>query len=454
MNMNHFLNAFQDSLKKLGVSKKDRLLLAVSGGVDSVVLVDFAAAADLDFGIAHANFQLRGAESERDEIFVQQLALKYNKPFFVKKMDTLRYAENEKISIQVAARNLRYNWFRTLIGHEASTFRWLVTAHHLDDQIETMLMHFFRGTGISGMTGIPEKKENLIRPLLCFSKISLQTYAKQQNLQWVEDSSNAMDDYTRNYFRNQLIPSVASVFPDVLQNLEKNLQRFSEADQLYRQAVALQKKKLVKPVGSEFHIPVLLLKKTIPLRTMVFEIIREFHFSAAQTDDVIHLLESENGKYVSSGTHRIIKNRSWLIIAALEDKGVLHLVIEENDTLVDYPEGRLHWTKKPAKHPEIPAKDKDKAFLDAGKIHFPLILRKWKTGDYFYPLGMKKKKKLARFFIDQKLSKTAKEKVWVLVMGDQIVWVPGQRIDDRFGIKSSTTEILQISMEPVPSKSN
>ena len=179
-----------------------------------------------------------------------------------------------------------------------------------------------------------------------------------------------------------------------------------------------------------------------------------FILVAAQTDDVIHLMDSENGKYVSSDTHRIIKNRSWLIIAALEDKGVAHLVIEEQEKLIDYPEGKLHLIKKPVKNHEIPVKDTDKAFLDAGKIHFPLILRKWKTGDYFYPLGMKKKKKLARFFIDQKLSKTAKEKVWVLVMGDQIIWVLGQRIDNRFCVRSSTSEILQISMEPVPSKSS
>ncbi len=447
MNMKNLLVAFQDSLKRLGVSKKDRLLLAVSGGMDSAVLVACAAEAELDFGIAHANFQLRGAESERDEQFVQQLALKHGKPYFVKKMETVHYAETEKISIQVAARNLRYYWFQTLIGNNQSTFQWLVTAHHLDDQIETMLMHFFRGTGIGGLTGIPEKNGNLIRPLLSFSKNSLETFAKQQQLQWVEDSSNATDDYTRNYFRNQLIPSIAKVFPDVLQNLEKNQQRFAETDELYHQAIAVHKKKLLKQEGSEFHIPVLLLKKTRPLRTILFEIIREFHFSAAQTDEVIHLLDSENGKYISSGTHRIIKNRGWLIIAHLEDKSVAHQVIEEQEKFVDYPEGRLHLIKKLVKHPEIPSKDPAKAFLDAAKIHFPLILRKWKAGDYFYPLGMKKKKKLARFLIDQKLSKTAKEKVWVLVTGDHVVWVLGQRIDDRFSIRASTSEILQISLE-------
>ena len=449
--MKNLPDAFQDSLKRLGVTRKDRLLLAVSGGMDSVVLTACAAAAELDFGIAHANFQLRGAESERDEQFVEQLALNFAKPFFMRKMDTARYAAEAGISIQVAARNLRYDWFNTLIGNDPSKFKFLLTAHHLDDQIETMLMHFFRGTGIKGLTGMPEKNGHLIRPLLLFPKSSLLSFAEFQNLRWVEDSSNASDDYTRNYFRNQLIPSASVVFPDVLQNLAKNLQRFTEAEQLYRQAIALHKKKLLKQIGSEFQIPVLLLKKTVPVRTILFEIIKEFQFSAAQTDEVIRLMDSDNGKYISSSTHRIIKNRSWLIIAPLENKNAFHLIIEESEKNIEYPQGRLHIIKKPVQKNESPPKFPGIAWLDAGKIHFPLILRKWKAGDYFYPLGMKKKKKLARFFIDQKLSKTAKEKVWVLVMGSQIIWVLGQRIDDRFGIGSSTTEILQISLEtPIP----
>src|SRR5664279_3457273 len=310
-----------------------------------------------------------------------------------------------------------------------------------------MLMHFFRGTGIGGLTGMPEKNGNIIRPLLSISKNSLLSFAKSQNLQWLEDSSNAKDDYTRNYFRNQLIPSAATVFPDVRQNLEKNLQRFAEADQLYRQAIGMHKKKLLKQVGSEFHVPVLLLKKSNPQRTIVFEIIKEFQFSAAQTDEVIRLMESDNGKYISSSTHRIIKNRGGLNIAPLEDKNSAHLIIEGHEKTIDYPEGRLRIRKKTAQKNESPEKGSENAWLDAGKIHFPLILRKWKAGDYFYPLGMKKKKKLARFFIDRKLSKTAKEKVWVLVMGSQIIWVLGQRIDDRFSIGSSTAEILQITME-------
>jgi tRNA(Ile)-lysidine synthase len=445
--MENLLLSFRDTLHRLGVAKKDRLLLAVSGGLDSVVLVACCAMTGLDFGIAHANFQLRGAESERDESFVRQLAHKYDKPFFIKKFDTRKYAENEKCSIQVAARNLRYDWFKTFIENEPELFQFLLTAHQLDDNIETMLMHFFRGTGISGLTGMPEKNQSLIRPLLSIPRSRLKEFAVAQNLDWVEDSSNASDDYTRNYFRNQLIPSLTTVFPDLRQNLEKNLHRFSEVAILYHQVIGSYKKKLLKPDGAEFHMPILLLKKTIPLRTILFEIIADFHFTPAQTDEVIRLMDSSNGKFISSSSHRIIKNRRWMIIAPLENASVSHIIVEQNETRVIYPEGKLLLRHLTIRESETFPKETGTGCLDAGKIKFPLILRKWKAGDYFYPLGMKKKKKLARFFIDQKLSKTAKEKVWVLLMDSQIIWVVGHRIDDRFCIRPSTSKILLIKNE-------
>ena len=451
--MENLLTSFQESLNRLGITKKDRLLLAVSGGLDSVVLTACAAISGLDFGIAHANFQLRGAESDRDEAFVRQLADRYNRPLFIKKFETARYAETEKKSIQVAARELRYAWFKTMTGKDPSLFQFLLTAHHLDDQVETMIMHFFRGTGIMGLTGIPEKNGNLLRPLLLFPKSRLKEFAISQNLSWMEDSSNASDDYTRNYFRNQLIPSVATIFPDIQHNLEKNLHRFSEAAVLYQQAVGLHKKKLLKPVGTEFHMPVLLLKKSVPLQTILFEIIKDFHFTPAQTVEVIRLMDSSNGKFISSPSHRIIKNRRWLIIAALEKEQASHIIIEENETEIKYPEGRLRIKHMAGYEPESISKEPGVACFDRDKIRFPLILRRWKTGDYFYPLGMKKKKKLARFFIDQKISKTDKEKIWVLVMDSQIIWVVGYRIDNRFCIMPSTSKMMLVRKEDEPVQS-
>ena len=227
-------------------------------------------------------------------------------------------------------------------------------------------------------------------------------------------------------------------------NLEKNLHRFSEADILYQQAIALHKKKLLKPNGSEIHIPILLLKKAIPIQTIIYEIIKEYGFSSAQTEELIKLMDSTNGKYISGSSHRIIKNRRWLIIAPLEDANINHIIVEREVTAVSYPTGDLRFKDISLMESQSISKDPSTAFLDGEKIQFPLILRKWKAGDYFYPLGMKKKKKLSRFFIDQKLSKTEKEKVWVLVMNNHIIWVVGHRIDNRFCVSNSTSKILLI----------
>jgi tRNA(Ile)-lysidine synthase len=216
---------------------------------------------------------------------------------------------------------------------------------------------------------------------------------------------------------------------------------------LYQQAIGSHKKKLLNQTGSEIHIPILLLKKSVPLKTILFEIIKEYQFSPSQTDEIIRLMDSTNGKFVASASHRIIKNRRWLIIAPVNDESITHIVIE-SDCLVDYAEGRLSISTKTTEiSGQMAVQSPGIEFLDAEKIKFPLVLRKWKAGDYFYPLGMKKKKKLARFFIDQKLSRTAKEKVWVLVMDSQIICVVGHRIDNRFRIDGSTNKILIIRTE-------
>jgi tRNA(Ile)-lysidine synthase len=445
--MENLLDEFQKSLLRLGVAKKDRLLLAVSGGLDSVVLTFLCVNAGLDFAIAHANFQLRGEESERDEAFVRRLAIQIDKILFTERFDTIRHAGIEKSSIQVTARNLRYEWFKLLLTSEIEPFKFVLTAHHLDDNVETMLIHFFRGTGISGLTGMPEKNNHLIRPLLKISRSRLKDFAIAQKLAWVEDSSNNSNDYTRNFFRNQLIPSLTNIFPDIHTNLEKNLQRFSEAEILYQRAIHLHKKKLMIPTGSEIHIPILLMKKAVPVKTLMYEIIKNYHFSPVQTEEAIHLMDSMNGKYISSATHRIIKNRRWLIIAHLEDSSIAHISIDKNESVVDYPDGRIHIKEVVTERTTGLSAEPGSEVLDAAEIQFPLLLRKWKAGDYFYPLGMKKKKKLARFLIDQKLSKTVKEKVWVLAMDNRIIWVVGQRIDNRFRTTDSTAKILVVRNE-------
>lgn len=439
----NLLHRFIDFIKKENLFQpKDKLLLAVSGGVDSVVMCELCKQAGFDFVIAHCNFQLRGEESDKDENFVRELAGKYNVEIFVKKFMTEKYAEEKKMSIQVSARELRYGWFSSFIGEES---KYILTAHHANDNIETLLMNFFKGTGINGLQGILPKQSYIIRPLLFAKKEELLEFAKENDLKYVEDSSNASDKYTRNYFRNQLIPSIQKVFPQTEENLLHNIQRFSEIGILYQQSIDLHKKKLLEKKGEEIHIPVLKLLKSQPLATIVYEIIKDLGFTSHQAQEVIKLLKSDSGKYVQSPSHKIFRNRNWLIISPNNTAVAENILIEENDKSIQLGNGELKIEKLIVANLK-PSTDNSVAMLDADEITFPLLLRKWKQGDYFYPLGMNKKKKLSRFFIDQKLSMTEKENKWVIETNKKIIWVVGKRIDDRFKITAKTKNILLISL--------
>jgi len=433
------------------------LLLAVSGGLDSVVLTHLVAAAGFDFAMVHCNFQLRGTESTRDETFVRALGTALGKKVFVKNFDTNNYALANKLSIQVAARELRYEWF-PIISEEwnislkaegasaAAKKVWIATAHHADDNIETVLMKFFRGTGIKGMRGILplQKDRQLIRPLLPFKKEDLLSYAKEKAIDFVEDSSNASNKYTRNYFRHELIPALKETFPSVEENIINNIHRFTEAEALYLQAIEIHKQNLLVAKGKEMHIPILKLMKSTPLHTIVWEIIKSYHFTAGQVDEVIKLTTAENANYIQSPTHRIIKNRKWLIIATLQTELANCVVVAQEQNLVIFENGKLSIDSFLPSTITIDSSPLN-ALFDANKIKFPLLLRKPKQGDYFYPLGMQKKKKLNRFFIDQKLSATDKERVWVLESDQKIVWVIGYRIDERVKITPASKRVVKIS---------
>jgi tRNA(Ile)-lysidine synthase len=460
--------------------KNDYLLLAVSGGADSVALCELCFQAGFHFEIAHCNFQLRGEESERDEKFVLQLGEKYWTKVHVKKFDTTDYAVQNKTSIQVAARQLRYQWFDELLKeiadarkekiktindssindsplaiHESSFIihessltthhsQFLLTAHHANDNIETLLMNFFKGTGIKGLQGILPKQKKIIRPLLFAKREDILYFIKENNLDFVEDSSNSSDKYTRNYFRHQLIPSVQKVFPQVEENLLNNIERFREIEILYDQSVSLHQKKLLEQKGNEIHIPVLKLVKTKPLKTIVYEIIKDYGFTAHQIDDVVSLLDATSGKFITSSTHKIFRNRAWLIISPVNSIESQHILIEKTDKEISFEQGKLKLKKDAAMNEKMPA-EKNIATLDLKNISFPLLLRQWKRGDYFYPLGMQGKKKLSKFFIDQKLSLTDKEKIWVLESNKKIIWIIGHRIDDRFKVTEKTKHMLQIA---------
>ncbi len=422
-------------------STKDRLLLAVSGGVDSVVLCELCRRAGFDFAIAHCNFKLRGADSDRDERFVEVLAKKFGVDFYITHFETAVIAKQEKKSIETAARDLRYAWFESIRGENG--FAYIVTAHHAGDNIETMLMNFFRGTGIRGLRGMVPKNGRVVRPLLFARRNELEVFLEANELAFVSDHTNFEDDYTRNYFRNQVIPVVQKAFPQAEENLLRNIERFAGAEWLYNEAIDTYKKKLLEHKGAEVHIPVLKLLKLPALSTVLYEIISGYGFTAHQTEEVMALLQAETGKYVASATHRIIKNRKWLIIAPLATENALTILVEAGVDNIAYPGGKL--TVAIMGEPVDISTDTSVAQLDAALIQFPLLLRKWKTGDYFYPLGMTKKKKLNRFLGDLKLSVPQKENTWVLEMDKKIIWVVGRRIDDRFKVTAKTKEIQLIT---------
>ena len=473
----HLQDRFIEFIRRNNLFPEDHaLLLAVSGGVDSVALCELCYRANFSFAIAHCNFRLRDEESERDKKFVCELAERYGVDFLVKEFDTKKYASENKLSIQEAARKLRYDWFHEIINQRdhfssppqhsrlptpdspfptpdsrlstpTSFPKWILTAHHADDNVETMLMNFFRGTGIRGLRGILPKQGKLIRPLLSFRKGELVQFAADKHLRWVEDSSNESEKYSRNDFRKNIIPLIRNIYPEVEQNLLNNLQRFADIEMLYDQSIDAHLKKLLEYKGKEIHIAILKLKKSEPLFSIVHEIIKPYDFSTGQVQEVIKLTESETGKYVQSSSHRIIKNRNWLIITPVTTTISENILIEESDINIKFELGNLLFQKH-INTGHQPQTTRNTALLNAQEITYPLLLRKWKAGDYFYPLGMnKKKKKLARFLIDHKLSKSQKENVWVVEMNKKIVWVVGMRIDERFKVAGESNPVLSITLE-------
>ncbi len=426
---------------------KDRLLVAVSGGLDSVVLAELCRQSGFDFSIAHCNFQLRGDDSLADAAFVNQLAQKYKVPYFEKTFETQAYAASCKISIQEAARELRYEWFETLTDpRTGGLFDKILTAHHADDNMETIVMNFFKGSGINGLKGILPLRDRIARPLLFARKEELAAFMTAHQLTWREDVSNSSDKYTRNYFRNSLLPAIEKVYPEVKHNLLANAARFRDLHELYNDATSARLNKMVKKEGDSQRMPVLLLLQQPALNTLLYEWIHPYGFTSAQVDEAKKLLESESGKFTRSATHTLLRNRKWLLLFKTDGAENHQYLAEETTDELPVSGGIFTFTtKKP-----VISHNLFEAGIDLSQIQFPLLIRRWKKGDYFYPLGMKKKKKLSRFFIDQKLSMKEKEQVWVIESNKKIAWIAGLRLDDRFRITPATTRSLHINW--IPSK--
>ncbi len=423
-----------------------RVLLAMSGGVDSVVLGHLLHRSGIAFSMAHANFQLRDAESERDEDFVRQLAADWQVPLHVKRFDTAEYATTHKCSKQVAARQLRYAWFEELATQEGAL---IATAHHADDSAETLLHHLFRGTGIAGLRGILPRQGRLIRPLVYARKADVLDYARQHALAWVEDSSNASDDYTRNAIRHSIMPAVEQVFPQAVPQLQQTAQHLYEAAMLYEQAVQQQLRKLVKQQGSEQRVPVLALLKASPRNTIVWEWIKPLHFAPAQVPEVLKLCRARSGAMLENDHWRLLRHRRWLIAMPRGEQAAHSTyVLTTPAGNLHTPDGQLRWHTEAMSGKDIPNLPAHEAWLDADELQWPLVLRRRKAGDYLYPLGMQKKKKLSRVLIDLRLSVADKGKIWVLESALRIAWVPGIRIDDRCKLTAATRQVLRLHWTP------
>lgn len=456
-----FTERFSDFAKEeCGMHPSRRYLVAVSGGLDSVVLCDLLRRQGYTFVIAHCNFGLRGGESERDEGFVRELAASLQTVAHVKRFDTASFASQNGLSVQEAARELRYAWFEGLLtedrqnpevsGGRRHPLR-LLTAHHLDDSIETLLINLCKGTGIAGLRGILPDSGRALRPLLFAAREEIEEYAEAVGLRWVEDSSNREVKYTRNRVRMELLPAMEGIFPRARKGLAESLRFFRDAEVLQRLSVDRLTESLCERRDGAVHIPVEKLRKTPGLRTVLFHILREHGFTPQQTDEVVSLMDATTGRFVLSRTHRALRNRAWIVVSPLREEEEHTSVIVSAPSECTTVSGSLRVEETPSKLEELSDEGGLVAHLDARDIRFPLLLRRWRKGDYFYPLGMRKKKKVARFLIDRKLSLAEKERVWVVESDRRILWVVGMRPDDRFKLTPSTATTLRMTWTPARS---
>lgn len=425
-------------------TSKQKILLAVSGGLDSSVMCHLFHKAGYRFAIAHCNFGLRSKESDGDETFVKNMAMKYNSPFYVERFETLKFAKKNKMSVQMAARQLRYDWFEKIRSSEG--FNYIAIAHHRDDETETFFINLIRGTGISGLHGILPKKNKIIRPLLFATRKDIETYAKKEKISFREDSSNLSQKYVRNRIRQTILPALKEMNPSVETTIKKDIERLREVELIFKQAIEEKRKKLVKKSrlakGTE-TIPIAGLKKLEPIKTWLYELLNPYNFNIETVNDVISSLWKTSGKQFFSPTHRIIKDRESLIISSLPTMQNNSVSIGLKTKTISNPV-RLKISKVTRTPGWKTPPDKTIACLDYDKLVFPLTLRKWKAGDSFYPLGMDKKKKLSDFLIDNKVPIHQKEQTYVLESGNKIIWIVGHRIDNRFRITEDTGEIYCI----------
>ncbi len=448
--MKDLAQRFAEGWKQKRFPTGEKVLLALSGGLDSMTLAHLLQASRIPFAAAHCNFSLRGKDSDDDAAFVESWCAANSIFCHVKRFDTAAFAAQSGSSIQVSARDLRYAWFEALRNeHEYAA---VLTAHHADDVAETMLINLSRGTGIAGLHGIPERNGYLIRPLLFATRKQLLDYANEHGIVWREDASNSEDKYLRNAIRHHILPKLEELLPGAAPRIAETAQRLRGTELIYRKAIESRLTKLKELRGKDWYVPIRLLHKEQALTTLVYELFLPFGFSGDQMPQILALMEGISGRQILSATHRIIRHRDFLVVTALAEKDANLILIESIPARIETADGvfDFSWTSKEEPFSDIPTV----ALVNGDDLSFPLVLRTRREGDYFYPLGMGgKKKKLKRFFIDTKTPLHEKDHIRILEdAAKRILWVAGKRVDERAKVLPSTVQILKVVFNPAAIK--
>ena len=419
--------------------KDKKLLIAISGGVDSVVLTHLLSALNLDISLAHCNFNLRGKESDLDEEFVVQLGEKLNLNVFKIHFNTKEFAKENKQSTQIAARELRYNWFQELI--DKNSFEYVLTAHHADDNLETFLINLTRGSGLDGFTGIPEINGNIVRPLLKFSRETILSFVKENNIDWREDKSNASTKYIRNKIRHKVLPVLKEINPSLLETFAKTTEHLKESQQIVEDRIEKITSEVISTDQNNIKIDIEKINQTSNPKAYLYQLLKEYNFT--EWNDVYQLLSAQSGKQILSKTHTLLKNRDFLLLSEKDfsTESEMTFLIQESTSEITKP---IHLKLQDTQ--EKSTENKQTIYVDKQHLVFPLKLRKWQNGDFFYPSGMTGKKKLSKYFKDEKFSLLEKQNTWILCnKNDAIIWVLNHRQDNRFLTKEASNNILKVS---------
>lgn len=429
------------------VQRGQPVLVSVSGGVDSVVLLHLLVESGaFSLGVAHCNFGLRGEESDADQEFVRQLAEKFSLPFFSVRFDTKAYARRHSLSIQEAARQLRYNWLEEVRRREG--YHRIATGHTLSDQLETLLLAIVRGGYWRSLGGIQPRWGKVIRPLLFATREKVEEYARTRGLQWREDTSNLLSVYERNFIRHHVVPLLKELNPSVEETAGRLSVQVRQVQAVYDVAVQEFLSRVVVEEGGVWRVPWRLLVFHSASDVLIFEFIRQFGFGWGDVERVRQLaLCSQTGRYVDSPHYRIVKDRNWLVVVPVGEEQEQVAVLGVEQTRAVFPDGVITLEVRPAGEVNVSASSLE-AFLDASRLSLPLLVRRWRPGDYFYPLGLNKKKKIKKFITDEKVPAHKKKNVLVVCSGDKIVWVVGYRIDHRFRVEDSTTQVCILRWTP------